>query len=74
MTSDEIREFEHSTGLQVTNEEDWSDSDYDRVIAFLRAKAAQRTIPRTRPRCRCPGRSPRLRRLHSAEKHRVMAR
>ena len=56
MASEEIQEFERSTGLQVTHEANWSDSDYDRVIAFLREMAARRTILRVRPRCACPGR------------------
>jgi hypothetical protein len=56
MSAEEIAELQRSTGLQLADEFRWSIKDYDRVIAYLRAKAAQRTAPQIPPKCACPKR------------------
>jgi hypothetical protein len=68
MTPEEIQEFERSTGLQMSNEADWSDSDVGRVIAFLRDKAVRRTIFQIQPRCTCSSSPAWFRRSHSSGK------
>jgi hypothetical protein len=45
MSNDEIAAFEAATGLRVAEEPRWSDDDYDRAIAYLRARASWRMMP-----------------------------
>jgi hypothetical protein len=39
MDAQEIADLEHTTGLTVTDADDWTLDDYDSVIAYLRRKA-----------------------------------
>ena len=39
MDAQEMVDLERATGLLIADEEDWSQEDYGRVIAYLRRKA-----------------------------------
>ena len=43
MDTQDIVDLERATGLFIVNEEDWSQGDYDSVIAYLRRKALMPT-------------------------------
>jgi hypothetical protein len=56
LSAEDIAELETATQLRVVDEPDWSTQEYDRVIAYLRAKAAKRTSVQAPTRCACPKR------------------
>jgi hypothetical protein len=54
LSAEDITELETATQLRIADEPRWSGRDYDRVIAYLRAKAATRTSPKLPPKCAGP--------------------
>jgi hypothetical protein len=43
MDAQDLADLERATGLLLANERDWSQADYDAVIAYLRRKALMPT-------------------------------
>jgi hypothetical protein len=56
MAPEDVTALERATRLRVANEARWTVQDYERVIAYLKAKATERRVPKVPPRCACPKR------------------